>query len=334
MAVELDRRADGGALMAYAKVDEIFWHDPVIRALSERARMLYLYLLTSPHRNRFGCYVLDPWYASADLQWDRPTVTGALQELQDADRIAWDETHRVVFLKRYLRHNTLENHKVVKGALGDLRSLPSTPLLHDLLAAMEENKRAHYLPLLEALRNRLANGIPNRRDLPLPLPSPSPSPLPTTTPAPPPARAGEPEPVFAVPDDEPPGPLRDLILTRPEAVACLARMRHPGGVEGTLAMLRQSFLYADPGRGAAPDPSVSGRSPPQRVDLVARALGEMRSAGKRDWSSAALAGFIRGLERRNGIGAGAGRPAGGTRAAAGSGIAGKREAGHDFGPDG
>ena len=51
--------------MAYGRIEETFWHDPKIRALSEDGRNLMLYLLTCPRKNRLGCFALDPFYAAA-----------------------------------------------------------------------------------------------------------------------------------------------------------------------------------------------------------------------------------------------------------------------------
>ena len=148
--------------MAYGRIEETFWHDPKIRALSEDGRNLMLYLLTCPHKNRLGCFALDPFYAAADLQWDVGRARTALVELTDAGRVEWDAEHRVIFLIRFLKYNTLENQKVVKGALNDLRALPDTKLLEGLLASLEENKRPHYRELLQALSNRMANHMANR----------------------------------------------------------------------------------------------------------------------------------------------------------------------------
>ena len=147
--------------MAYGRIEETFWHDSKIRALSEDGRNLMLYLLTCPHKNRLGCFALDPFYAAADLQWDVERARTALVELTDAGRVEWDAEHRVIFLIRFLKYNTLENQKVVKGALNDLRALPDTGLLNELSTSLEENKRPHYRELLQALSNRMANRIPN-----------------------------------------------------------------------------------------------------------------------------------------------------------------------------
>lgn len=154
--------------MAYGRVDEKFWYDHVIRGLPETARLFMLYLLTCPHRNRLGCFVLDPHYAAGDLQWTHEQVIEALQALEGVGRIAWDSGNRVVFLNSHWKHNYLANPNVVKGAKTDLRSLPDTPLFQNLLVAIEGNQDGRtsvYKPLVEAVRDRSAacttNGLPN-----------------------------------------------------------------------------------------------------------------------------------------------------------------------------
>lgn len=182
--------------MAYGKVHETFWDDPVIRSLPESAAYLMLYLMTCRHRNRLGLFVLDPGYIAADLRWSADKVAENLAALRNARRIDYDEEHRVVFIRRYLRHNTLENQRVATGAMADLASIPDTPLLADLLAALEENARPHYREIIEQLRNRIANrwpnGLPNgsvngmayrgpAQPIPIPVPEPIPSPEPVPT---------------------------------------------------------------------------------------------------------------------------------------------------------
>lgn len=147
--------------MAYGKVHETFWDDPKIRALPESARVLMLYLITCRHKNRLGCYVLDPHYAAADLQWPQAKVTEGLAQLTAAGRIEYDAANRVVLVKRFLVHNALENSNVVLGAVSELRSLPDTPLLEPLMQLLEKNSRSHYYKLTDALRNRLANRSAN-----------------------------------------------------------------------------------------------------------------------------------------------------------------------------
>ena len=159
--------------MSYGRISEAYWHDDVIRALTEPARYFMLYLMSCPHGNRLGLFVLDLSYAAADLdsddvEWSRAKVSGILQELVEKGRIRWDRRNRVVFVRYYLRHNVLANQSVVKGALNDLAGLPRTELLQDLLeTVIEERKseselpiRAHYADLEDKLRRRCGiNGI-------------------------------------------------------------------------------------------------------------------------------------------------------------------------------
>lgn len=153
--------------MAYGRVSETFWHDGKIRALSERARHFMLYLMSCPHGNRFGLFVLDPLYAAPDIQWSPDQVVDALRELRAANRIGWDEENRVVFIRHYLRHNALLNQSVVKGALKELGDIPDTPLMHDLLEALREAQvgpsgpiLAHYKELEVAVSVRCRRIMP------------------------------------------------------------------------------------------------------------------------------------------------------------------------------
>ena len=147
--------------MAYGKIDATFWHDRLMRSLPEASRYFVLYLLSCSHRNRLGCFVLDPFYAAADLQWPSEKVEEQLEILTEKGRIGYDPETRVVFIKRFLRHNILENRNVVLGAIKELSTIPDSPLLFPLLAALEENRRGHYDDILTALRNRLHNHYPN-----------------------------------------------------------------------------------------------------------------------------------------------------------------------------
>lgn len=160
--------------MGYGKISDALWHDDKIRALSERGRYFFLYLCTCPHGNRLGLFVLAHGYAASDLscgvdvrtgdaiEWEALHVTEVLSELRDRGRIGWHVDTRTVFVRHYLRHNTLLNKSVVSGALNDLRSVPDTPLLADLLEAVKEGQegpagpiRSFYEPLQEEIERRI-----------------------------------------------------------------------------------------------------------------------------------------------------------------------------------
>lgn len=146
--------------MAYGKVEETFWSDELIRRLSEDARSFMLYLLTCPHRNRLGCFVLDAYYAGGDLLWENPRVIAARTEIERAGRIRWDPGTRVIYITNHWRHNLLRNQQAVKGAVSELQSIPDNPFLPQLLADIEANERNHYQALIEAVRARVEKSTP------------------------------------------------------------------------------------------------------------------------------------------------------------------------------
>lgn len=148
--------------MAYGTVDRRIWNDEKFRRWPRDVRELWLYLLTCPHGNRIGTFVLDPYYAAADTQLEPDAVRSALHVLEREDRIVWDESRRVVCLKRHLQYESLRNPNVVTAAVGDLEELPTSPAcFRALLAACKECGQPHYRPLLQALENRIGNSSPN-----------------------------------------------------------------------------------------------------------------------------------------------------------------------------
>ncbi|WP_371767516.1 hypothetical protein [Massilia sp.] len=110
----------------YGKVYTAFWSNEDMRAMSEDARMLALYLMTCPHGNMLGCFRLPNAYAAEDLKWDIERVSKGFDELFEngfsyrCQRTFW------VFIRKYLQWNQFENPNVGKaaGKLFDSLSAP------------------------------------------------------------------------------------------------------------------------------------------------------------------------------------------------------------------
>lgn len=318
--------------MAYAKVEETFWHDSKVRALPERTRNFFLYLLTSPHRNRVGCFVLDPFYAAADIQWPPAQVTAAMEDLERAERIGWDREHRVVFLRHFLKHNALENGKVVIAAQRELTGVPDSPLLSELLTSLERNRKAHYRPLIQWLASRVGNGMPygsehvvppasfngigndTANDTPNGMAFPGPGPGPGSSPLPGPdqnlteeglpvvrqAAAVENSAGPVESDPAPPGrsvALDSYLEAHPHVAELVAQLKHEGGANATAATLRYRFLFPDEDATLA-DESVKGLTLPERERLVTCALLEFRDQGHDTWERPLFTGFVRRLRQQ------------------------------------
>lgn len=304
--------------MAYAKVEETFWHDKVVRSLSEDGRTFFFYLITCPHKNRLGCFVLDPMYAAADLQWDPARVAEGIAELQRRERIDWDAEHRVVFVRNHAEHNTLENPQVVKGAISDLRALPDTHLLTPARDALELWKRAHYGPLFAAFAERFAKQLPQRLEPPTP-PTP-PQPLPKPTPRQPVTATATATVTDPVTEASPPeassqgrqtgsrardrsvddeiDPFTTFVDDFPDALGVLKRLKHKGGKESTLSSIRSRILFTRDDLLAAAE--LKGTPLPERVRLFAAALIEYADQGGREWNTRAVVGYMGRLIRTRG----------------------------------
>ena len=139
----------------YTRVENRFWQDEKMRNVSDDARYLMLYLLTSPHRNILGFYFLPFPYACFDLGWDEKRFKKALEELLNTGGIAYDTISHVVLVKNYLKHNPLENPNQVKHAIEKLNELPETHLFRSLLTVIEQFDKPFIQPLIERLQERL-----------------------------------------------------------------------------------------------------------------------------------------------------------------------------------
>lgn len=146
----------------YAKIQTKLWHDPRFRALSERGRLLFMYLLSCPHRNLEGLFVLPVGYASADLGWEPETVAGTIAETVGQGLIAYDETVALVFIVDSLRYQAPANPNMVTAALNKLEALPDSPLLERFYA----DAQRYAKPLAERLPERFTQHQTTTRPLP------------------------------------------------------------------------------------------------------------------------------------------------------------------------
>jgi hypothetical protein len=184
--------------MRYGAVHTQIWQSRSFRSLTDEGKMLFLYLLTSPHANLTGVYLLPLAYAQEDLCWGQDTMLNALEQLIEAEMVKYDHGARVVCVLNYMKYNPISNQKQATGALNALRSLPETPLICDFISAVKRHCPT-YADLFDGL--------------PIPYPCPSDSiakKAPTDTPTDTPADTEENvAPDGPTPPDDPPEPKHD-----------------------------------------------------------------------------------------------------------------------------
>jgi hypothetical protein len=118
----------------YVKINRKIWHTQQVRSLSRNARELYMYLITCPHGNMLGLFVLRPGYVLDDLQLgpDRVNFVSPLQEILNTGLFKYDEKTEILLDMNHIIKHPPINNNTVKAAVKIINSLPKTILFQDL----------------------------------------------------------------------------------------------------------------------------------------------------------------------------------------------------------
>lgn len=139
----------------YTRIKSKFWTDEKARKWDSETKYLALYLLTSPHNNILGCFVLPKLYICADLGWDIKQLDKPFNSLLEDDFIKYDDDNCLLFLCNYLKHNPIENGNQATGAIKQLGELPKSPILQCLKASIEQLNK----PFLKELAEQIAKPV-------------------------------------------------------------------------------------------------------------------------------------------------------------------------------
>ena len=122
----------------YSKVFVKIWHSKDFRMLSEEGKMLFLYLLSSPHRNMGGFYYLPLPYLCFDVGLDEERVSKAFEELTDKDMALYDYNTQVVLIKKWFCYKPIENENQAKGLNKQLAEIPKSKLFKPFVDCVKE----------------------------------------------------------------------------------------------------------------------------------------------------------------------------------------------------
>jgi hypothetical protein len=122
----------------YGRVHTAFWNSAVIRGLNDRGKLLANYLLTGPHTNSIGAYLLPDAYISDDLGWGLGVVRETLGELIKAGFCKRFADGRHIAICKFLEWNPIENPNVGKAAIRQLDHLPVDPAVAHILEGIDE----------------------------------------------------------------------------------------------------------------------------------------------------------------------------------------------------
>jgi len=136
----------------YGSVHTRFWISSDVLQLSDKAKLLALYLLTGPHTNMLGCFRLPIGYVAEDLGWSNKTVSKGFSELLESGFATHDKASGWVLIHRFLDWNPIENPNQGKSIekLFDQVS-HNISIYNDLIDIVSQN--SEYLT--EPFQNRL-----------------------------------------------------------------------------------------------------------------------------------------------------------------------------------
>lgn len=145
----------------YGRVHTAFWTDGKVRSLSDAGKALGLYLLTCPHSNMLGAYLLPDAYAADDLGWSSERVSKGFEELFAIGFAQRFKDGRHIFICNFLKWNGIENPNVATGAYRAAMSLPADeeifPLLLKALEPHKDKFRNSWETLVERFGKRFRN---------------------------------------------------------------------------------------------------------------------------------------------------------------------------------
>ncbi len=118
-------------MKGFGKVSGQFWISDDIQSLSDKAKLLALYLLTTGHGNLIGIFRMPKGYIAADLNWDEPSVERAITELTTSGFLLASEHCHYICIPQFMEHNPVDNITQIDARLKLLVRLPES-LLEDL----------------------------------------------------------------------------------------------------------------------------------------------------------------------------------------------------------
>jgi hypothetical protein len=133
--------------MSYGKVYEEYWDGEKIAALSDRAALLGLFLITGPHRNAIGCFRIGVGAISDIPRFGAWGIEGVCEALSDMSRtgfIVRDEASGWTLIVNALRKDPIRSAKVAIHALMLANRVPHNTNVYQELKEILELQLDHF----------------------------------------------------------------------------------------------------------------------------------------------------------------------------------------------
>jgi hypothetical protein len=135
--------------MGYARIEEGFWTDPMIKSLSLEGKILAAWLFTNPHRHFSGLYYLPRVLIAVEIGVSIEVSNHELNVLEDKGFLRYSDEYSVVWVKKMLFHQSggTLNEKQAKGISSHLKTLHGCPLITEFLERYKQFKIKYDGPI-------------------------------------------------------------------------------------------------------------------------------------------------------------------------------------------
>lgn len=110
----------------YGKIHSRFWQNETLRGVDSDAKVLALYLLSSPHTTMLGAFHLPVAYACEDLGWVPERFHKGFETLSEIGFAHYDKATKWVWIVRFLDWNRPENPNQWKSIVKLAESIPAS----------------------------------------------------------------------------------------------------------------------------------------------------------------------------------------------------------------
>lgn len=116
----------------YRTIRMSFWNDPYIEELDPKVKLLYIYLFTSPYTNNVGVLEATRRKIAFETGLSTQDVDKGLEKLEQDGKVVCDSTFNLVFVVRFIKHQTSTSPKLIEGMQKLAVSIPSEKIARTL----------------------------------------------------------------------------------------------------------------------------------------------------------------------------------------------------------
>lgn len=148
-------------MRVYGVIQTRFWTHPEIQLISDQAKLLAIYLLSSSHTNMLGCFRIPVGYVAEDLKWTPEKVIQGFGELTGMRYLMRDDISEWVLICNFLKYHPIENPNQAKSIEAIFTKIPCKlffiPELVSSLLTQDKHFRDAFRNRLETHREPLSN---------------------------------------------------------------------------------------------------------------------------------------------------------------------------------